>query len=120
MKPTLVVLAAGMGSRYGGLKQIDRIGKGGETLLDYSVYDALRNGFGSVVFIIRQDIEKDFRKIVLNRMRSSVEYDLAFQELDSLLRLSLQNTPRGRGGQNPGELSMLCSAPRVLLTRRSL
>ena len=57
MKPTLVVLAAGMGSRYGGLKQVDPVGPTGETILDYSVYDAIRGGFGKVVFIIRKDFE---------------------------------------------------------------
>jgi CTP:molybdopterin cytidylyltransferase MocA len=59
--PTLLVLAAGMGSRYGGLKQLDPVGPGGETLLDYSVHDAMRAGFDRVVFLIRRDIEKDFR-----------------------------------------------------------
>ncbi len=57
MKPTLVVLAAGMGSRYGGLKQLDQVGPSGETIIDYSIYDAIRAGFGKVVFIIRRDIE---------------------------------------------------------------
>ena len=62
MKPTLVVLAAGMGSRYGGLKQVDPVGPSGEAILDYSVFDAIRGGFGKVVFIIRKDIEEAFRK----------------------------------------------------------
>jgi hypothetical protein len=83
--PILVVLAAGMGSRYGGLKQMDRLGKNGEVLLDYSVYDALRCGFEKVVFIIRRDIEKDFRETVLARMGSRVRWELAFQEPDSLI-----------------------------------
>ena len=84
MGPLLIVLAAGMGSRYGGLKQMDQIGQNGETLLDYSVYDALRSGFEKVIFIIRRDIEDDFRNIVLSRMKS-VNCELAFQELDSLI-----------------------------------
>jgi choline kinase len=84
-KPVLVVLAAGMGSRYGGLKQMDKIGAGGEALLDYSVFDALRSGFGKIVFVIRHDIEKDFKDIVLKRMGSAVPCELAFQEPDSLL-----------------------------------
>jgi dTDP-glucose pyrophosphorylase len=84
-KPILVVLAAGMGSRYGGLKQMDKIGASGETLLDYSVFDALRSGFGKVVFVIRRGIEKDFGDTVLARMNGKVEYELAFQELDSLI-----------------------------------
>jgi hypothetical protein len=83
--PTLVVLAAGMGSRYGGVKQIDGIGTEGETLLDYAVYDALRSGFSDVVFIIRASIESDFRSTVLTRMGNRVRWDLAFQELDSLI-----------------------------------
>jgi dTDP-glucose pyrophosphorylase len=74
-----------MGSRYGGLKQIDRIGADGETLLDYSVYDALQAGFEKVVFIIRRDIENDFAEFVLKRMKHNVPYELAFQELDSLI-----------------------------------
>jgi dTDP-glucose pyrophosphorylase len=74
-----------MGSRYGGLKQMDKIGAGGEALLDYSVYDALRAGFGKVVFVLRADIEEDFRSIVLARMGAAVPYAFAFQEQDSLL-----------------------------------
>ncbi|MDR2344234.1 MAG: hypothetical protein LBD86_06875 [Spirochaetaceae bacterium] len=84
-KPILVVLAAGMGSRYGGLKQMDKIGASGEALLDYSVFDALRSGFGKVVFVIRHDIEDDFRGIVLARMGGAVPYELVFQEMDSLI-----------------------------------
>lgn len=83
--PILVMLAAGMGSRYGGLKQMDKLGKNGEVLLDYSVYDALRSGFRKVVFIIRRDIEKDFRELVLARMDNRVSYELAFQEMDKLI-----------------------------------
>ena len=84
-EPMLVVLAAGIGSRYGGLKQVDGIGKNGETLLDYSVYDALRSGFEKVIFIIRHDIEKDFRELVLSRMGTRVKYELSFQDLDTLI-----------------------------------
>ncbi|MDR1144319.1 MAG: hypothetical protein LBK77_08930 [Spirochaetaceae bacterium] len=84
-KPIIVVLAAGMGSRYGGLKQMDKIGAGGEVLLDYSVYDARRAGFGKAVFIIRRDIEQDFRNIVLSRIGGSFPCELAFQEMDSLI-----------------------------------
>lgn len=84
MKPTLVVLAAGMGSRYGGLKQIDPVGPAGEAVLDYSVFDALRAGFGRVVFVIRRDIESAFREAVGNRFEPRMEVDYAFQELDSL------------------------------------
>ncbi|MEY4385725.1 MAG: hypothetical protein RLY20_1008 [Verrucomicrobiota bacterium] len=83
-KPTLVLLAAGMGSRYGGLKQVDPVGPSGETLLDYSIYDALRAGFGKVVFIIRHDIEAQFREVVGNRFAGRVPVDYAFQELNDL------------------------------------
>jgi dTDP-glucose pyrophosphorylase len=82
--PILVVLAAGMGSRYGGLKQMDQIGQSGETLLDYSVYDALHAGFEKIVFIIRHDMEKDFKELVLSRMKS-VTYELAYQDMDTLI-----------------------------------
>ena len=81
MKPTLIILAAGMGSRYGGLKQVDGVGPGGETIIDYSVYDALRAGFGKVVFVIRKDIEKDFREVFGRRFDGQVPYAIAFQEL---------------------------------------
>ena len=83
--PVLVVLAAGIGSRYGGLKQMDRLGKNGEMLLDYSVYDAVQSGFEKIVFIIRHDIENDFRELVLSRMGSKIKWELAFQDPDSLI-----------------------------------
>lgn len=82
--PTLLVLAAGMGSRYGGLKQIDPVGPSGEGLLDYSVVDALRAGFGKVVFIIRRDIEDAFRETIGARLESRLPVEYAFQELDDL------------------------------------
>lgn len=84
MNPTLLVLAAGMGSRYGGLKQLDPVGPGGETLLDYSVHDALRAGFGRVVFLIRRDIETEFREKVGARYAGKIAVDYAFQQLDAL------------------------------------
>ena len=83
-QPTLLVLAAGMGSRYGGLKQIDPMGPSGETILDYSVFDALRAGFGKVVFIIRPDFEQDFRQKVSAKFAGRVPVDYAFQTLDKL------------------------------------
>jgi UTP-glucose-1-phosphate uridylyltransferase len=82
--PTLLILAAGMGSRYGGLKQIDPVGPHGEAILDYSVYDALRAGFGKVVFVIRRQIEQAFREIVAARFENRVQIDYVFQELDQL------------------------------------
>ena len=84
MKPTLLVLAAGMGSRYGGLKQMDPMGPNGETVLDYSVYDAIRAGFGRVVFIIREDFAEAFRQGVGSRFADIIEVDYAFQKLDDL------------------------------------
>ena len=83
-KPTLLVLAAGMGSRYGGLKQIDPMGPNGETVLDYSVFDAIRAGFGKVVFIIREDFAQAFREGIGARFADRIEVDYAFQRLDDL------------------------------------
>lgn len=81
MKPTLLIMAAGMGSRYGGLKQMETMGPGGETLLDYSVYDAIRAGFGKVVFVIRHDIEADFKKMVGKKWEPKVPVRYVFQEV---------------------------------------
>ncbi|MDR2512545.1 MAG: nucleotidyltransferase [Puniceicoccales bacterium] len=83
-QPTLLVLAAGMGSRYGGLKQIDPMGPSGEALLDYSVYDAWRAGFGKVVFIIRHDFEDEFRAKVSSKFDGKIAVGYAYQELDKL------------------------------------
>ena len=82
--PTLLVLAAGMGSRYGGLKQIDPVGPNGETIIDYSVYDAVRAGFAKLVFVIRRDIERQFRKVVGARFERHIAVEYAFQSLDDL------------------------------------
>jgi len=82
--PTLLVLAAGMGSRYGGLKQLDAFGPNGETLLDYSVYDAIQAGFGSVIFLIRRDIEAEFREKIGARYEGKINIGYAFQQLDHL------------------------------------
>jgi dTDP-glucose pyrophosphorylase len=84
MARTLLVLAAGMGSRYGGLKQIDPVGPSGETLMDYSVYDALRAGFDKVVFVIRRDIEESFKGKIGRRYEQHVQVDYVYQELASL------------------------------------
>jgi UTP-glucose-1-phosphate uridylyltransferase len=83
-KPTLLILAAGMGSRYGGLKQIDPVGPNGETIIDYSIYDALRAGFGKLVFVIRHDFEKAFKEIVGARFEKRVPVEYVYQELDKL------------------------------------
>jgi dTDP-glucose pyrophosphorylase len=113
--PILVVLAAGMGSRYGGLKQMDVIGKNGEVLLDYSVYDAIKSGFDKIVFIIRRDIEKDFREIVLARMGSKVKYELAFQEADSLIPPDIFRAAKEAGRTKPWGTghALLCAADKL-------
>lgn len=84
MKPTLFVLAAGMGSRYGGLKQMDGLGPNGETIMDYSIFDAIRGGFGKVVFVIRRDFEADFRNIILKKYENHIPVELVFQDLNNL------------------------------------
>ena len=84
MKPTLFILAAGMGSRYGGLKQIDGLGPNGETIMDYSVFDALRAGFGKIVFVIRKDFEDAFRKAVLSKYEDKVPCEVCFQSIDKV------------------------------------
>lgn len=85
MQPTLLILAAGIGSRYGGLKQVDGMGPGGEAILEFSVFDAIRAGFGKVVFVIRKDIEADFRAKVGRRIEPHIHTEYAFQERDTAL-----------------------------------
>jgi len=84
MKPTLFVLAAGMGSRYGGLKQLDGLGPNGETIMDYSIYDAIRGGFGKLVFVIRESFEKDFREKIIKKYEDHIPVELVFQDLNDL------------------------------------
>ena len=84
MKPTLFVLAAGMGSRYGGLKQLDGLGPHGETIMDYSIYDAIHSGFGKVVFVIRHDFEQEFRDKILSKYESKIPTEVVFQSVDAL------------------------------------
>ena len=81
---TLLVMAAGMGSRYGGLKQLDAIGPNGETIIDYSVYDAVESGFSKVVFIIRREFEKEFKERISDKYAGMIQVEFAFQELQSL------------------------------------
>ena len=83
-KPTLLVMAAGMGSRYGGLKQIDPVGPSGETLMDYSIFDAIRGGFGKIVFVIRKDIEAPFRETIGAKFEKRIPVDYVYQELDKI------------------------------------
>ena len=82
IKPTLLVLAAGIGSRYGGLKQMDQVGPSGEAIIDYSIYDAMQSGFGKIVFVIRKDIEKDFKEVFIDKLKDRIEVDYVFQHID--------------------------------------
>ncbi|MBL0911946.1 MAG: nucleotidyltransferase [Bacteroidia bacterium] len=82
MKPTLVILAAGIGSRYGGIKQIDPFGPNGETIMDYSLFDAIRAGFGKIVFIIRPELEPDFKEVFDAKLQGRIPYEFAYQTLD--------------------------------------
>lgn len=84
MKPTLFVLAAGMGNRYGGLKQLDGLGPHGETIMDYSIFDAVHSGFGKVVFVIRKEFEADFREKILSKYKNHVNVEIVFQGIDDL------------------------------------
>lgn len=85
MKPTLLILAAGMGSRYGGLKQIDPVGVSGEAIIEYSIHDAIKAGFGKVVFVIRRDFEEIFREKIGGKFESKIDVDYAFQDLDAYI-----------------------------------
>lgn len=84
MKPTLFVLAAGMGSRYGGLKQLDGLGPNGETIMDYSIYDAIKAGFGKIVFVIRKSFEADFKEVVVNKFKNLIDVEVVFQDISSV------------------------------------
>lgn len=84
MKPTLFILAAGMGSRYGGLKQLDGLGPNGETIMDYSVFDAVRAGFGKIVFVIRHDFEQEFRDRIISKYEGVVPTEVVFQDITTI------------------------------------
>jgi NDP-sugar pyrophosphorylase family protein len=86
MKPTLLILAAGIGSRYGGVKQMDKIGPGGESIIDYSVYDAIRAGFGKIVFVINKKIEQDFRDVWTPKLKGKIDHDFVIQDPEDLPR----------------------------------
>jgi NDP-sugar pyrophosphorylase family protein len=84
MKPSLLVLAAGMGTRYGGNKQLDEVGPSGETIIDYSIFDAIRSGFGRIIFVIRRDIEEQVKERFVDRLSGKIEVDYVFQEITNL------------------------------------
>jgi hypothetical protein len=84
MKPTLLILAAGIGSRYGSLKQLDHLGPSGETIIDYSIYDAIRAGFGKVVFVIKENIAKEFSEVFGEKLQGKIDVDYVFQEIDKV------------------------------------
>lgn len=94
MKPTLLILAAGMGSRYGGIKQLDSFGPNGETIIDYSLFDAIRAGFGKIVFIIREELREDFIKVFGPKLDGKIAYEFAIQGFDSYLPEDLKNVKR--------------------------
>jgi UTP-glucose-1-phosphate uridylyltransferase len=94
MKPTLLILAAGMGSRYGGIKQMDSFGPSGETIIDYSIYDAIQSGFGKIVFIIRDDFAEAFKNIFEPKLKGKVETDYVMQEMDSFTKGFVLNIER--------------------------
>ncbi|RIV26979.1 nucleotidyltransferase [Fibrisoma montanum] len=111
MQPTLLILAAGMGSRYGGIKQLDQFGPNGETIIDYSLFDAIRAGFGKVVFIIREELRADFEEIFLPKLSGKMEVDFAIQALTSYVPAELgevnRTKPWGTGH------AMLCAKEHV-------
>ncbi|NQW28196.1 MAG: nucleotidyltransferase [Flammeovirgaceae bacterium] len=84
MKPSLVVLAAGLGSRYGGIKQLDGFGPNGERIIDYTIYDAIKVGFGKIIFVIREQIASEFKEAILDKWKDQVDFRIVFQELNSL------------------------------------
>lgn len=90
MKPTLLILAAGMGSRYGGLKQVDPVGPNGEAIIDYSIYDAIRAGYGKVVFVIRESFADAFKKSFNNKLKGKIETEYVFQEIDKYVPDNIQ------------------------------
>jgi hypothetical protein len=110
-KPILLVLASGMGSRFGGLKQMEPVWKNGEALLEFSVFDAIRAGFGKAVFIIRRDFADDFKTIILDRISKAIPCELAFQEKDSLVPTDLAAVAAERVKPWGTAHSVACAAP---------
>lgn len=96
MKPTLLILAAGMGSRYGGVKQLDQFGPHGQTIIDYSLYDAIRGGFGKVVFIVREEIRDEVEATFAPRLQGKIDYDIAIQGVQSYVPKELGTVNRSK------------------------
>lgn len=94
MKPTLLILAAGIGSRYGGIKQLDQFGPNGETIIDYSLYDAIRSGFGKVVFIVREEIKESARALFAPKLEGKIDFDFAIQGVQSYVPAEIGNVER--------------------------
>jgi NDP-sugar pyrophosphorylase family protein len=111
MKPTLLILAAGMASRYGSMKQTEGFGPAGETIMDYSIYDAIRAGFGKVVFIIRKEFAENFKKSFDDKLKGKIEMDYVYQELDSFV--GKENVPADRTKPWGTGHAMLCAADAV-------
>ncbi len=109
MKPTLLVLAAGIGSRYGGLKQADSIGPSGESIIEYSIYDAIRTGFGKVVIVIRKSIEQDFKEKFAGKFDAKIKVEFAFQEIDTPIQ-GIQQFPERKKPWGTGH-AMLVAQP---------
>ncbi len=108
-KVTLVVMAAGIGSRFGGgIKQLEAVGPNGEIIMDYSIHDALEAGFNKVVFVIRKDLEKDFKEIIGRRMEKLVEVEYAYQELDDIPERFLKKTEGRKKPWGTGQAILCC------------
>lgn len=108
-KVTLVVMAAGIGSRFGGgIKQLEAVGPNGEIIMDYSIYDALEAGFNKVVFVIRKDLEKDFKEIIGRRMEKLVEVEYAYQELDDIPERFRKKTEGRKKPWGTGQAILCC------------
>lgn len=108
-KATLVIMAAGLGSRFGGgIKQLEPVGPNGEIIMDYSIYDAMEAGFDKIVFVIRKDLEKDFREVIGNRIEKKIPVEYAFQELDDIPELYKGKFPERKKPWGTGQAILCC------------